>query len=116
MGRPLRAGNSVPSFRAGALAAARPAPAADTEDGRAGAARPEGSRSCWRQQNCRLLTLPLGLVQQIERFMDDYTYGKTYLDPEHVKGGGVTHEHVCARCLRTRAVSCGLGAGCQAWR
>lgn len=30
--------------------------------------------------------------------MDDYTYGKTYLDPEHVKGGGVTHEHVRARC------------------
>lgn len=26
--------------------------------------------------------------------MDDYTYGKTYLDPEHVKDGGVTHEHV----------------------
>ena len=36
--------------------------------------------------------------------MDDYTYGKTYLDPEHVKDGGVTHEHV-----RERALSGGLG-------
>ncbi len=48
--------------------------------------------------------------------MDDYTYGKTYLDPEHVKGGGVTHEHVRARCWRTCAVSCGNGAPCQARR
>ena len=44
------------------------------------------------------------LFTQIERFMDDYTYGKTYLDPEHVKDGGVTHEHV-----RERALSGGLG-------
>ena len=36
-------------------------------------------------------------MTQIERFMDDYTYGKTYLDPEHVKDGGVTHEHVRER-------------------
>ncbi len=49
-GRPLRTGNSIPSFGAGALAAARPAPAADTANGRAGAARPERSRLCWRQQ------------------------------------------------------------------
>ncbi|KAK9842247.1 hypothetical protein WJX81_002558 [Elliptochloris bilobata] len=36
----------------------------------------------------------LSMEAQIERFMDDYTYGKSYLDPEHVKDGGVTHEHV----------------------
>lgn len=39
------------------------------------------------------------LLTQIERFMDDYTYGKTYLDPEHVKDGGVTHEHVRERAF-----------------
>jgi len=31
---------------------------------------------------------------QSKRFMDDYLYGRTYIDPEHIQDGGVTPEHV----------------------
>lgn len=31
---------------------------------------------------------------QINRFLEDYLYGKDFIDPVHVKDGGVTKSHV----------------------
>ena len=31
---------------------------------------------------------------QAERVMDDFLYGKDYIDPAEIKGGGVTTDHV----------------------
>lgn len=34
------------------------------------------------------------LPVQAARLMEDYTYGRDYIDPKHVADGGVTRDHV----------------------
>ncbi|KAK9828988.1 hypothetical protein WJX72_003247 [[Myrmecia] bisecta] len=41
-----------------------------------------------------LPTKVLAPEKQISRFMEDYLYGKDFIDPVHVKDGGVTKSHV----------------------
>lgn len=33
------------------------------------------------------------MLQQAARVLDDYQYGRDYIDPSHIKDGGVTKEH-----------------------
>ena len=33
-------------------------------------------------------------ITQVDRIMEDYEYGKTFIDPKHVSDGGVTPDHV----------------------
>ena len=33
------------------------------------------------------------VVHQAARVLDDYQYGRDYIDPSHVKDGGVTKDH-----------------------
>ena len=32
------------------------------------------------------------MLAQVERWMDDYKYGRDYIDPAHVKDEGITHD------------------------